>query len=84
MYIRSLKIENLRAFNKARVDLLYPGRPRGDGFEGVEPWPPRLPNVNIMSGTNGSGRSTILAAAALAILAPIISSSGYRPYSLIR
>lgn len=84
MYVRNLEIQNLRAFNIAKIDLLYPGRERADGFEDVTRWPPRLNNVNVMLGVNGSGKSTVLDAVALALLSPIIASSGYRPLSLIR
>ena len=84
MYIRQLQIENLRAFRRASIDLLYPGRAQEDAFADISRWPPRLPNVNVILGINGSGKSTILYGAALAFLAPIASSSGYRPYSLIR
>jgi hypothetical protein len=84
MYVRSLEITDLRAFRSAKIDLLYPKRDRLDGFEDVSRWPPRLDNVNVMLGVNGSGKSTILDAVALALLSPIIASSGYRPLSLIR
>lgn len=33
---------------------------------------------------NGSGKSTLLDAIALALISPIVSSSGYRPQHLIR
>src|SRR5579862_2155652 len=84
MYVRSLEICDLRSFKNAKIDLLYPGRDKLDGFEDVSRWPPRLNNVNVMLGVNGSGKSTVLDAVALALLSPIIASSGYRPLSLIR
>jgi AAA domain, putative AbiEii toxin, Type IV TA system/AAA domain len=84
MYIRSLSLENMRAFKKASVSLLYPGRKQNDGYEDCMNWPPRLPNVNVVLGTNGSGKSTILDAAALAVLTPVISQSGYVPQALVR
>jgi hypothetical protein len=40
--------------------------------------------VNLLLGVNGAGKSTVLDAAALAVLSPIIAQSGYRPYYLIR
>jgi hypothetical protein len=84
MYVRSLQIENLRAFGKAKLDLLYPQRAKDAAFEDVTRWPPRLPNVNVILGANGAGKSTILDATALALLSPLIASSGYRPFALIR
>ena len=53
-------------------------------FEDVARWPARLPNVNVFLGNNGSGKSTLLDAVALALISPLVSSSGYRPQSLIR
>ena len=84
MYIRSLEIKDLRAFRETKIELLYPGRrneddPRIDESRGV-----RHPNVNILLGVNGSGKSTVLDATALAMLSPLIASAGYRPFALIR
>ncbi|MBV9930371.1 MAG: AAA family ATPase [Alphaproteobacteria bacterium] len=80
MYVESLRIENLRSFSKAEIGLLHPALRRRRGDEPL----PRLRNVNVMLGINGSGKSTILDATALSLLSPLIASSGYRPYSLIR
>ncbi len=38
----------------------------------------------MILGTNGAGKSTVLDGMALALLSPLIASSGYHPYSLIR
>ena len=84
MYVRHLEIRDLRAFRSAAVDLLYPGREQDAAFEEVVRWPVRLPNVNVFLGNNGSGKSTLLDAVALALISPLVSSSGYRPQSLIR
>jgi energy-coupling factor transporter ATP-binding protein EcfA2 len=84
MFIRSLTVENLRAFKTGTLEFVYPGRASEDGFSDYANWPPRLPNVNLILGINGSGKSTLLDAIALAVLSPLIASSGYRPYSLIR
>jgi hypothetical protein len=84
MYVQNIELENLRAFKKASIEFLYPGREKGAPFSNIPSWPPRLPNVNLLLGMNGSGKSTILDAIALAVLSPLISSSGYRPYALIR
>lgn len=85
MYIRRVELENLRSYvGKASADFLYPGRRHKDRFNTIADWPARLPNVNVLLGINGSGKSTVLAGIALGLLSPVIASSGYRPYCLIR
>jgi hypothetical protein len=76
MYLRSLEIENLRCFEKAKVSLLYPGQP--DLPKQVHA------NVNLLLGVNGAGKTTILKAIALAVLTPVLESSGFVPYCLVR
>ncbi|HEY2739714.1 MAG TPA: AAA family ATPase, partial [Thermoanaerobaculia bacterium] len=76
MYVRSLKIENLRCFESATVDLQFPAR--------EQETPPELPNVNLLLGNNGAGKTTVLKAIALAVLGPILPSSGFVPYALVR
>jgi energy-coupling factor transporter ATP-binding protein EcfA2 len=80
MYVHSLTINNLRSFHKASVEFIYPGSKRAPGSKHL----PTLRNVNVILGTNGSGKSTVLDAMALSLLSPLIASSGYRPYALIR
>ena len=80
MYIESLTLDNFRCFRAGRLDLWHPGR---TGLPDLDT-PPRLANVNVLLGLNGSGKSSALRAIALAILAPVIASSGYAPFSLIR
>lgn len=84
MYIRNLSVKDLRAVTKGHLDLVYPGRAQDKPFGDSKTWPPRLPNVNLLLGVNGAGKSTMLDAIALAVLSPLISQSGYRPYSLVK
>lgn len=77
MYIRSLTIRSLRCFEAAEVSLQYPGRDKQPGLH--------APNVNLLLGNNGAGKSTTLRAIALAALSPIMSTSaGYVPYNMVR
>jgi hypothetical protein len=75
LYLNSLKIHNLRCFEEATLELQYPGRKNGAE---------RFPNINVLLGNNGAGKSTVLKAIALATLSPVITQSGYVPYHLIR
>jgi predicted ATPase len=76
VYVRSLRIQNLRCFREAELTLQYPGCEQKS--------PPALPNVNLLLGDNGSGKTTVFKAIALAVLAPVMEGSGYVPYQLVR
>ena len=43
-----------------------------------------MPNVNLIVGDNGGGKSSVLRAIALAVLAPAMLESGFVPYRLVR
>lgn len=78
MYIESLTIENFRTFERAEVRFNLPaGKPPADSS---------LPNVSLLLGDNGAGKTSVLRAIALAALGPILTSgsAGYVPYSLVR
>ncbi len=76
MYVTSIKIKNLRCFEETELSFQYPGR--------KQKHPPKLPNINLLLGNNGAGKTTVLKAIALAVLAPIMPQSGLVPYRLVR
>jgi hypothetical protein len=78
MYIRTLRIRYLRCFVEANLALRYPSEDRS------KLGALKFPNVNLLLGDNGAGKTTVLKAAALAVLAPIIKESGFRPFYLVR
>jgi predicted ATPase len=75
MYIDQLELTNLRTITAAVLDLNHRERPN---------IALNLPNINLLLGNNGTGKSSVLRALALGILTPVISSSGYVPYSMVR
>jgi hypothetical protein len=75
LYAKSLQLENFKCFGKASLKFQYPGRPRSAA---------ELKNVNLVLGDNGGGKSSVLRAIALAMLAPVLSESGFVPYRLVR
>ena len=74
MYLRRLEIENLRSLENVVFEPNVPGENEL-----------AHPNVTLVLGNNGLGKTSVLRAVALAVLSPVIaSSSGYVPYSLVR
>jgi hypothetical protein len=76
VYAKTLEISNFKVFGKARLKLQYPGR-RGTGL-------PKLRNVNLILGDNGGGKSSVLRALAIAVLAPALMATGFVAYRLVR
>jgi recombinational DNA repair ATPase RecF len=76
LYIKELDIYDFRCFKKAVLELQYPGRKAQPVSE--------IPNINLLLGNNGGGKSSILRALAIAALAPILKDSGFVAYHLVR
>lgn len=76
MYARKLSIYDFRCFGKTVLDLQYPGKRGRDASP--------LANVNLVLGDNGGGKSSILRALAVALLAPVLIESGWIPYRMVR
>jgi hypothetical protein len=76
VYAKSLHIYDFKCFGKAELKFQYPGR-KG---KGASP----LKNVNLVLGDNGGGKSSVLRALAIAVLAPALLESGFVPQRLVR
>lgn len=74
MYAKSLHLESFKCFGKASLKFQYPGRRSAA----------ELKNVNLVLGDNGGGKSSVLRAIAIAVLAPVLQGSGFVPYRLVR
>lgn len=81
MYIDRLKIENLKSFAKAQVDLNHPERKYDSAAQ-----TPRLKNVNLFLGENGAGKTTVCQALCVAVLKNILATSaaGFRTNGFVR
>jgi energy-coupling factor transporter ATP-binding protein EcfA2 len=88
MYLERLTLRNLRTFIQSELHFLHPdqsvARPKPKLRRQGSPPPPRLPNVNLLVGDNGSGKSTVLQAIALAVLGPAATDSKLPVRHLVR
>ncbi|MEX0714258.1 MAG: AAA family ATPase [Pirellulales bacterium] len=80
MYVDSLTLTNLRTFVKNKLRFVHPDSEfrlsKGDNDRnGLLLPPPKLRNVNLLLGDNGSGKTTVLQAIALAALGPAARES---------
>jgi hypothetical protein len=73
-YATELSLRSLRCFGEARLDLRYPG----------EDNKLTLPNVNLLLGDNGTGKSTVLRAIAMAALGKYLENSGFSSFHYVR
>lgn len=78
MYVDSIRLKNFRSVADTRIAFCYRGR-----RDTLQP-NPRLSNVNVLLGDNGSGKTSVLRAIALAGLGPAVRDAGIFPYSLVR
>jgi hypothetical protein len=89
MYIERLELEEVRTFVKASLEFIHPDRPfrpKGEqaGVRSKLLPRPRLRNVNLLLGDNGSGKSTVLRAVAMAALGPAFNDSKLSANGLVR
>jgi len=81
MYIDTLSITDIRCFAHQKITFQWRKQtpPSGEDFL-------RQPNINLLIGNNGTGKTTIFQALAIAALGPYLAnnSSGFRTPSAIR
>jgi hypothetical protein len=76
VYAKKLSVYDFHCFGKAVLELQYPGKSSGN-VSG-------LPNVNLILGDNGGGKSSVLRAIAIAVLAPVLLESGFVAHRMVR
>lgn len=76
MYAKSLTIKDFKCIERAELRFQFPGR-KGKGRS-------PLGNVNLILGNNGAGKSSVLRAIAISILAQVLPNSGFLPYRYVR
>jgi len=89
MYVEQLVLKNVRTFQETKLDFVHPDRTFRrsdvDGHGGGTSLPrPRFPNVNLLLGDNGSGKSTVLRAIAMAALGPSFADTKLPTLGLVR
>lgn len=83
MHVTRLLIERLRTIERCEIDFCVPPLKTQVGSSQAGDGP--LPNVTLLLGTNGAGKTTVLRAIAMTALAPLLpQSSGYVPRSMVR
>jgi len=80
MYIDSIAIRDFRVFRESEIVFVHPDQHWSDS--GLPK--PSLPNINLLLGDNGLGKTTLLKCVGLAALGPAVSDSGIYPCQLIR
>jgi energy-coupling factor transporter ATP-binding protein EcfA2 len=76
VYVTDVQVRDLRCIAGTRLTLLHPER---DGAESLE-----IPNVNLLVGPNGGGKSTVLKAVVLGLLGPQLEESRFDPEGWVR
>jgi hypothetical protein len=86
MFIKQLRLEEVRTFVDETIPFVHPDMefaPKGSRLKNPPPRP-KLRNVNLLLGDNGSGKSTVLRMIALAAFGAAAKESGLRDPGLVR
>ena len=84
MYVDQLVLNNIRTFNaRKEINFVHPDQEFFSENE-VSAAKPRFVNVNLLLGDNGSGKTTILQALALAAFGPAVTQANLGTRDLIR
>lgn len=75
MYLGRIDLNEFKCFERTRVEFCYPGR------QGLKT---PYPNINLILGNNGSGKTSLLQGIALSILGGVCTNQGLRPRGLVR
>lgn len=78
MYLDWIRLQHFRTFRDVNVDLIH----SDSEFKSIRLPHPKLPNMNLLLGDNGMGKSAFLKGVALAALGPAVSDAGIYPYTL--
>ena len=80
MYLDWIRIQNFRTFRDVEINLVHPNQ----NFATIGVPKPKLPNLNLLLGDNGFGKSAFLKSVALTALGPAVGDAGIYPYMLVR
>lgn len=80
MYLDWMSFQNFRTFRDVEISLIHPDQ----DFASLGIPKPRLPNINLLLGDNGLGKSAFLKGVALAALGPAVGDAGIYAYRLVR
>ncbi len=80
MYINDIKLKNFRTFEETNITFVHPDQ----NFKKLNIPTPKLNNINLLLGNNGSGKSALLKAIGLSAMGPAVSTFGNYQQGFVR